>query len=103
MKSLAAIVVIVIAVALIYIYGFLPRLRPPAELTVKATPDLIERGEYLVRDVMLCFDCHSVRDWSQYSGPAVPPLGAGRPCMDKKMKPVGINIGGMGTFPDGSA
>ncbi len=99
LKGLVALIVVIATVAMIFLYGFLPRQRPPAELTVQPTPDLIERGEYLVNDVMLCFDCHSVRDWTRYSGPAVPPLGAGRPCMDKNMKPVGINIGGMGTFP----
>lgn len=99
LKGMAAFVVVAVTVALIYLFGFLPRQRPPAELAVMPAPELFERGEYLVNDVMLCFDCHSVRDWTRYSGPAVPPLGAGRPCMDENMKPVGINIGGMGTFP----
>ena len=49
--------------------------------------------------VLLCNDCHSERDWTRYSGPAVPPLGAGRPCMDENTKPVGINIGNIGSFP----
>jgi hypothetical protein len=99
LKALVAIVIIVVAGALIYIYGFLPRLRPPPEMKAVATPEVLSRGEYLVKDVLLCFDCHSVRDWTRYSGPAVPPLGAGRPCMDRNTKPVGINVGGMGTFP----
>ena len=97
--GLAGFVIVACVAAIIFLYGFLPRQRPPAELTVNPGPELLERGEYLVNDVMLCFDCHSVRDWTRYSGPAVPPLGAGRPCMDKNMKPVGINVGGMGTFP----
>ena len=90
--------VIVIAGALTWIYGFLPRQRPAPELVIEYTPELVARGDYLVNEVLLCLDCHSERDWTQYSGPAQPPLGAGRPCIDHDSKAVGINFGS-GGFP----
>lgn len=98
LKSLAILPVLAVAGALIYIYGWLPRARPPPALKVVATPEVLARGEYLVKHVMLCNDCHSQRDWTMYSGPAIPPLGAGRPCMDENTRAVGINFG-MGGFP----
>lgn len=81
-----------------YIYGFLPRQRPAPDLRIEVTPAVIERGAYLVNHVFLCNDCHSERDWALYSGPAKPPLGAGRPCLVKESKAVGINFG-MAGFP----
>jgi mono/diheme cytochrome c family protein len=30
---------------------------------------VIERGKYLAHHVALCMDCHSQRDWTQFSGP----------------------------------
>ena len=98
LKALAAVLAVAVAGALIYIYGFLPRQRPAPDLRVEATPAVLEHGEYLVKHVLLCNDCHSERDWTLYSGPAKPPLGAGRPCMDKDTKAVGINFG-MAGFP----
>lgn len=98
LQAVAALLVLVVAGALIYIYGVLPRQRPAPDFRVEATPQVLKRGEYLVKHVLLCNDCHSERDWTLYSGPAKPPLGAGRPCMDKDTKPVGINFG-TGGFP----
>jgi hypothetical protein len=98
LKVIAALLVIVAAGALSYIYGVLPRQRPAPDFRVDATPEVLRHGEYLVKHVLLCNDCHSERDWTLYSGPARPPLGAGRPCMDKNTKAVGINFG-TGGFP----
>lgn len=98
LKLMVLLLVLLIVGAVVYVYGFLPRSRPAPEMNITYTPELVARGEYLVNDVLLCFDCHSVRDWSMFSGPAQPPLGAGRPCLDKDSKPVGINFG-MGGFP----
>jgi hypothetical protein len=98
LKSIAVVLVLVLAGAVIYTYAFLPRQRPPPDFTVQSSPEVVQRGEYLVKHVLLCHDCHSERDWSLYSGPAMPPLGAGRPCMDKNTKAVGINFG-TGGFP----
>ncbi|MBM4197533.1 MAG: cytochrome c [Gammaproteobacteria bacterium] len=98
LKALGTFVLVVAIAGVAVIWGLFPRVRPAADLQVLSTPEVIARGEYLVNEVLLCFDCHSERDWTKYSGPAIPPLGAGRPCMDKDTKPVGINFG-MGGFP----
>jgi mono/diheme cytochrome c family protein len=48
------------------------------EIKVEITPERVERGDYLANHVMVCMDCHSVRDWSLYSGPIMPgTFGAG--------------------------
>lgn len=98
LKPVALLLVLGVIGALLYFYGFLPRARPAPELPVAYTPEQVARGDYLVNEVLLCFDCHSERDWTMYSGPARPPLGAGRPCLDRDSKPVGINFGS-GGFP----
>jgi hypothetical protein len=93
-------VLIVVATAAIIVTFFLPRQRPPAEFTVAVTPELIERGTYLVDHVLLCNDCHSERDWNFYGGPPKPPFGAGRECMTRDTRSIGIRVSeGQGNFP----
>ncbi len=98
LKYLTAGVVVIVAGGAAYFWGYLPKSRPAPVMNITYTPELVAKGEYLVNEVLLCFDCHSSRDWTQYSGPAIPPLGAGRPCIDENSKPVGVNFG-MGGFP----
>ncbi len=40
--------------------------------TIEATPERLERGEYLANYVAGCTDCHSTRDWDYFAGPVVP-------------------------------
>lgn len=49
-----------------------PEVSPPADLEVRATPELLARGKYLAENVATCMDCHSTRDFSQFAGPVVP-------------------------------
>lgn len=71
------ILVVAIFVGVGYIRFFMPNIEAD-ELTVEITPERLERGEYLANHVMVCMDCHSVRDWSLYSGPITAgTLGAG--------------------------
>lgn len=97
-KAVLAVLALLILGGVAYVYGFTPRQRPAPEFKVNVTPQVLERGRYLVQHVLLCNDCHSERDWTLYSGPAKPPLGAGRPCMDRNSAAVGINFGTAG-FP----
>jgi len=47
---------------------------------------VLERGEYLATNVAGCVDCHSKRDFNQYSGPTVPGTdGGGGFLFDEKM------------------
>ena len=48
-----------------------PRVGPAPSLAIEATPERVARGAYLANHVTVCIDCHSVRDWSRFSGPIV--------------------------------
>jgi mono/diheme cytochrome c family protein len=68
---LLAVVVLVMAGGLVYLFLALPRVAPPATLQVARTPERIARGQYLSRHVAGCSDCHGERDWSKYSAPQI--------------------------------
>jgi len=82
---IVGIIVILIFVGLGYLKFFLPNIEVK-EINVEITPERVERGEYLANHVMVCIDCHSVRDWSLYSGPITPgTYGAGGDEFTKEM------------------
>jgi len=94
-KALLASIISMFAMAMflmLYLYLALPRLRPPADITVSQTPEQVERGRYLAEFVILCNDCHSKRDWSVYGGPAISPVVAGRECLTSDVKIVGVRV-----------
>lgn len=62
---------VVIAVLLIYVKTALPDVGPAADLKIEYTPERVARGRYLATAVNVCMDCHSKRDWSQFSAPLV--------------------------------
>lgn len=62
----------VIAAGVIYMQYAFPNVDAAPAITVKATPELLEKGEYLANHVAVCIDCHSERDWSRFAGPVVP-------------------------------
>ena len=65
-------VVIVALIALTYFNVTYPRVEKAPDITIKLTPARIERGSYLANSVVGCFDCHSERDWTKFSGPIKP-------------------------------
>jgi hypothetical protein len=88
----SAVLLLVVAAAAAWLLLALPRSRPPSDLRVATTAATIERGRYLTINVLQCVDCHSVRDWTRYGGPPMPPIGAGRPCMDRRTPTAGVNV-----------
>ncbi|MFA6571842.1 MAG: cytochrome C [Bacteroidota bacterium] len=66
---LIIIIVVIITSGLLFVNLAYPSVAPPRQLTVKATPEMIARGDYLVHHVAVCMDCHSTRNWKYYSGP----------------------------------
>jgi mono/diheme cytochrome c family protein len=48
-----------------------PKMAPASAIRVEVSPERIERGRYLARHVMDCFDCHSERDFTRFGGPVV--------------------------------
>jgi hypothetical protein len=84
--SLLAVVVIVIFGVIGFISYALPNTGPAPDISVELTNERIERGEYLANHVMLCMDCHAVRDFSLYAGPPKPGTqGAGGDIFDQNM------------------
>lgn len=85
----AVILILICALALLQL-GF-PKVDPATELTLEYTPDRIERGAYLANHVTVCMDCHSTRDFSEFSGPPAPgTLGAGGDRFDHSMGLPGV-------------
>jgi len=75
-----------------YLKIFLPNVGPPPDISIELTEERIERGKYLANHVMLCMDCHAVRDFTLFSGPPKPDThGAGGEVFDQ-------NIGVPGSF-----
>jgi len=69
-----------------YVKFALPDVGPPPKMTIKATPQRLERGRYLANNVTVCIDCHGTRDWSLYAGPMLPKdVGAGGEVFDQNM------------------
>lgn len=102
--------VLLLAVAGIasYIKFALPNVGAPPDIKVARTPANIQRGEYLANHVMICMDCHSTRNWDEFSGPPIPgTLGKGGDVFDQKMGFPGtyyaanITPAGIGNWTDG--
>jgi mono/diheme cytochrome c family protein len=63
----------------------------PEEISIELTPERIEHGKYLANSVAVCIDCHSVRDWSKFSGPPIPgTFGKGGDKFDQTMGLPGV-------------
>lgn len=90
---LVAILLIVLAGGLLYITTMLPNVGPAPEMEVELTPERVERGKYLANHVMLCMDCHAIRDFTLFSGPPKPGTeGSGGDRFDHSMNFPGVFI-----------
>lgn len=58
-----------IAGLLTYVKTALPDVGKAPELKIEATPEMLERGEYLAHNVVGCVECHSTRDFTKFAGP----------------------------------
>lgn len=84
-------VVLLLICGLAFLQLGFPKVDPAPELTLEYSPDRIERGAYLANHVTVCMDCHSTRDFSQFSGPPTPgTLGAGGDKFDHSMGLPGV-------------
>ena len=66
---LLLLVIVFIGALLTYVKTVLPNIDEAEDIQIELTPERIERGRYLANSVTVCMDCHSVRDWSKFSGP----------------------------------
>ncbi len=76
----------VFCLVIFYILYFLPRVPVEENIRIEITPERLERGKYLAENVAQCLDCHSTRDWSKFSAPAIPGTeGKGGEAFDRTM------------------
>lgn len=114
MKIVKLLLIVVAGIALLlaagitYIKTSLPNVGEAPDLKVEITPALVERGAYLANSVAVCMDCHSTRDWKQFSGPMIPStLGKGGELFDQRFGFPGsftsknITPAGIGDWTDG--
>jgi mono/diheme cytochrome c family protein len=106
------VLVVAAAVGITFTIGWRPFIGPRSRAVTgrhfEATPARLARGEYLVRGVLLCFDCHSEHDWKAPGMPPTPGMeGAGEvfPEEDLPGRVVAQNITpdretGVGTWTD---
>lgn len=64
--------VVIVSAGVVYLRYTFPKVDAAPAITVKKTPEMIERGAYLANHVAVCIDCHSTRDFSKFSGPVIP-------------------------------
>ncbi|MBC5773750.1 c-type cytochrome [Pontibacter sp. KCTC 32443] len=62
----------IVAAGVIYMQYAFPNVDAAPAITIKKTPEMVVRGEYLANHVAVCIDCHSSRDWSLFAGPLKP-------------------------------
>ena len=103
-------VILIIGVAGIaaYVKLALPNVGDAPNIKVEITPEKLKRGEYLANNVMVCMDCHSTRNWNEFSAPPVPgTLGKGGDVFNAEMGFPGtfyapnITPAGIGNWTDG--
>jgi hypothetical protein len=48
-----------------------PKVRPLTGRTFERTPARLARGQYLVENLLSCFDCHGEHDWKKHDAPLI--------------------------------
>ncbi len=75
--TILALVILVPAGGLAYLYLRKPATAQPSDIKVSMAPERIARGKYLFEGIADCDGCHSQRDFTRIDGPIVP-AGRGR-------------------------
>jgi mono/diheme cytochrome c family protein len=70
--SLLLLVIVVAVAGIIYLNTAFPKVSPAEDITIEPTQEHLERGEYLVKHVTMCLDCHSKPDRNYYANPIIP-------------------------------
>lgn len=65
------ILLVLVSSGVSYLKFMFPKVSKAPDLKVEITPGRVQRGDYLANHVSVCMDCHSRRDWSQWSGPII--------------------------------
>lgn len=64
-------VITIVTVFLFYVSFLLPNVGEAEYVTIDKTSQRLKRGEYLANHVTVCMDCHSTRNWNNFSGPLI--------------------------------
>ena len=84
-KWFLLLIVFGVVVLLLYVKLALPNVGELEYLSIEPTEKRLERGKYLANHVSVCIDCHSTRNWNEFSGPLVEgTLGKGGEVFDQK-------------------
>ncbi|PKB15604.1 c-type cytochrome [Flavobacterium sp. 5] len=84
-KRILLVLVIGLVAFLLYVKFALPNVGELEYLKVESTTSRLERGKYLANNVCVCIDCHSTRNWNEFSGPLVEgTLGKGGEVFDQR-------------------
>ena len=84
-KGILLLFVVGVVAVLLYVKFALPNVGELEYLSVKPTAARLERGKYLATNVSVCMDCHSTRNWNEFSGPLVEgSLGKGGEVFDQR-------------------
>ncbi len=71
LAGLVGLVALAAVGGIIYLNTAFPKVDAAPDITIERTAERIARGEYLAKNVSLCFDCHSTKDYKYFSGPPV--------------------------------
>jgi mono/diheme cytochrome c family protein len=86
LKILFGLFFTVVISGMLYLRLGYPRFRVASAEPIERTKERVERGKYLAENVLNCYGCHSVRDYTFYSGPTKPETqGQGAECFDDKV------------------
>ena len=69
--SVLLVLVVAIGVLVLYVKLALPNVGQMEYLKIEPTTAKLERGKYLANHVSVCMDCHSKRNWNEFSGPMI--------------------------------
>lgn len=96
------IIAVIVAGALIYFNSKYPDVPAAGQITVKLSPERLQRGTYLAEHVALCVDCHSQRDYSKFAAPIIPgTYGKGGELFGKENMGLPGNLYAMNITPSG--
>ena len=88
-KRILLVVLVAVGLTAIVLFlvarGYKPKQREVSATPFERTPARVERGRYLVENVLGCMDCHSRKDFKRFGFPPTGPTGAGGDCMTEQM------------------
>ena len=103
-----AVLVLVAACGIGYLFAAFPKASTPSALKVEATPERLARGEYLTKHVVGCIGCHSEQDQTKFALPIKEgTFGKGGEVFDERNNLPGkiysknITPAGIGSWTDG--